>query len=232
MDKNSIYVSLFNSLIGIALTVLVKGAVMIGGIICIAILTILWIERKWIYENIFKRRISHTITGYAAIVLLMAGVLTLLSQTDRDTSLIVKNVQTYLSFLNHDKYKQAYPFLSELSKKNYSADKFVDDHEKAKVVAQDFRINKVVLNEFDDSKALVEVSSPFNIYGQASLNLEMVKEKDEWHVVLNPQSLFAKAPLPTVSPASSQASNRSPSGSRDKDKKESGKVGKFFKGLF
>jgi hypothetical protein len=184
--------------------------------------TIVFIEHKWVYEKVFKRRKWRAILGYAVFVVTMAGFLVLITRPNRDISVIVKNVHNYFEHLRPGEYQQSYDLLSDLSRKSYSLSDFIIDHDKNKVEVRDFRIDEVTLNEFDKAKAMVRISSPFSVYGQSNLSLEMVKEDDTWHMVFSPSMVRPKNTT-TAEDDNTKAQHRRP---RD------GKVGHFFKSLF
>ncbi|MBI2340105.1 MAG: hypothetical protein HYU99_07070 [Deltaproteobacteria bacterium] len=224
MDKKTLYVSFFNALIGVLVSLLLKGNLMIGVLIFIFLLTILWIERRWAFEKIFRKKVSFAVVGYAVFFLAVAGVLSLLTRSNRDSAVIVKQVGVYLDHLKPDEYKAAYGLLSAISKKNYSEAKFVSDHRRVGINVQDYRIDKVTINGFDTNKAVAEVSSPFLLYGQDTLALDLVKEGPEWKIVLSPTM---------VASSSRPSSPGLPTGEeKEKKKKGRGKVSNFFRSIF
>ncbi len=195
MKKQTLYVAFFNSLLGIVLSLLLKGNLLIYGLTFIVLLTIIFIERQWIFEKIFKRRKGRAVLGYLVMLALMIGFLILLTQPNRDTYLIVQATHQFLDHIHPGEYEEAYKALSEVSKRNYSENDFTSDHDAFRITIQDYRIDEVLINEFDKKKAVVKVSSPFSMYGQNSLNLEVVNDKSGWHVAFSPSMIDHKSPL-------------------------------------
>lgn len=224
MNKESLYIAFLNALFGVVLSLLLKGNLLIYGLTFIVVVTILFIERRWIYEKIFKRKTWRAVAGYACLGLLMIGFAFLVTRSNRDMSLIVKTARDYLSDLQPNKYPQAYEKLSTPSKKSIPLDLFIKNHTQASVTVHDFRIEQAELNEFDKSKAVVRVSSPFLIYGQNSVALELVKEEGKWWVVLSPQMIDQKN---LQSTAANDSTHRV-----KKRSSSSGKMGHFFRSLF
>jgi len=212
VNKQNLYVSLINTLIGISFSLLLKGNVLICVLAFIILITILFIERQWLYEKIFRRKKWFAVAGYGVVALIMVITLVIFTQSSRDTSLIVKNVNMYFDNIKAGDYKAAYEQLSDVSKKAYSLNDFVADHSGNRGKIQDFRVDDVILNRYDDKKAVVTISSPFLIYGQDTLPLELVREDDGWRIVLN------KAIV----------DNRMPG----KETKKGGAVSRFFKKVF
>ena len=164
---------------------LLKGSILDVILIVIAIGTIIFIERKWIYENVFRRKKLYAMTGYSFLALLMLAFLFLITLPSRDTSHIVKLVNGFLQNVTVGDYRSAYEQLSEVSKKAYTVKDFVNDHVENRIKVQNFRIDKVIFNEYDKSKAVVVLSSPFTLYGRETLNLEMIKEEKVWRIVFS-----------------------------------------------
>src|SRR5215471_14133902 len=163
MTRQNLYVAVFNAFLGVVFSLLLKGSTLIYVLTFIMVGTIVFIEHKWVYENVFKRRKWRAIVGYAVFVATMAGFLILITSPNRDVSVIVKTVHNYFDHLKPGEYQQSYDLLSDLSRKNYSLSDFIIDHDKAKVEVRDFRIDEVALNEFDKQKAMVRISSPFSV---------------------------------------------------------------------
>jgi len=224
MDRQNFYVAVFNAFLGVIFSLLLKGSLLIYVLAFIMVTTIVFFERKRIYEKVFHKNIWIAILGYGVLVGLMVGFLNLITRPDRDISLIIKSVQSFFQHLKPGEYDQAYASLSEISKKNYPEKDFVSDHEKSKVKIQDFRIDTVTLNEFDKKKAVVMLSSSFRLYGQNNLAIEMVKEEDRWNVVLSPSVVQTKN-VPTETPEPANAARKAKA-------KKGGKVSRFFKSIF
>jgi hypothetical protein len=192
MNKQNLYVALVNAVAGVAISLLLKGNLLIYGLAFIAILTILLIERRWIYEKVFRGKFWWTVTGYAVVFLAMIGAFYLINRANRDISLIIKATHDFVEHLKPGEYDKAYALLSDISKKSYPMDSFIKDNERSSVKIEDFRIDGVELNEFDKKKAVVKVSSPFLIYGQSSMSFESVKEDDGWRLVFTPSIIQQK----------------------------------------
>lgn len=224
MTRQNLYVAVFNAFLGVVFSLLLKGNLLIYVLTFIMVGTIVFIEHKWVYEKVFRRRKWRAVAGYAIFVMAMAGFLILITRPNRDVALIVKSIHHFLDHLKPGEYSQAYEAMSKISKDNYPLPEFLADHEKSKLTIQDFRIDEITLNEFDKKKAVVRVSSPFSIYGQNHLSIEMVNEEDGWHVVLSPTINRPKTVL------SEDAENDS--GTKKERKRREGKVTRFFKSIF
>lgn len=212
MNKQNLYVSLINTLIGIGISLLLKGNVLICVLAFIILITILFIERQWLYEKIFRRKKWFAVAGYGAVALIMVITLIIFTKSSRDTSVIVKNVNIYFDNIKAGDYQAAYDELSNMSKKAYSLNEFVADHSGNRMKIQDFRVDDVIFNRYDHKKAVVTISSPFLIYGQGTLPLEMVNEDDGWRIVLSKAIVDGRMP--------------------GKENKKSGAVSRFFKKIF
>lgn len=224
MTRQNLYVAVFNAFLGVIFSLLLKGNLLIYVLTFIMVGTIVFIEHKWVYEKVFRRRKWRAVAGYAVFVLAMAGFLILITRPNRDVALIVKSVHGFLDHLRPGEYDQAYEALSQISKKNYPLPEFLADHEKNKAQVQDFRIDQITLNEFDKKKAVVRISSPFSIYGQNNLAFEMVSEDEGWHVVMSPSMARPKTLV--------SEDTEGEGGARKEKKRREGKVTHFFKSIF
>jgi hypothetical protein len=193
---------------------LLKGSILAVVLIVIAIGTIIFIERKWIYENVFRGKKRYAVAGYSLLASGMLVFLFLITSQGRDTSHIIKLVNGFLQNVTTGDYRGAYERLSEVSKEAYTLQDFVHDHVKNRIKVQNFRIDEVIFNEYDKRKAVVVISSPFTLYGRETLNLEMIKEKKEWRIV------FSRTIFNTNSPG------------QGKSKQQGGYITNFFKKLF
>ena len=193
---------------------LLKGSILAVILIVIAIGTIIFIERKWIYENVFGRKKLYAMAGYSFLVAVMLAFLFMITLPSRDTSHIVKLVNGFLQNVTMGDYQSAYEQLSEVSKKAYPLKDFVNDHVEKRIKVQNFRIDEVIFNEYDKRKAVVVVSSPFTLYGRETLNLEMSKEEKGWRLVFSRTIFHSTAP------------------EQGKSKKKGGSITNFFKKLF
>jgi hypothetical protein len=193
MNKQNLYLALLNAAFGVALSLLLQGNLLIYGLAFVALFTILLLERHWIYEKVFRQRFWWAVTGYAALFIGIIGVLSLVTQSNRDRSFIIKTTHDFIDHLKPGEYDQAYALLSEISKKSYPLESFVKDNQRFSIKVQDFRIDGVEFNEFDKTKAVVKVSSPFLIYGQSSMAFEFVKEDSGWRLVFTPSLMQQKS---------------------------------------
>ncbi|MBL7685758.1 MAG: hypothetical protein JNK65_06975 [Deltaproteobacteria bacterium] len=189
MNKQNLYVAFFNALLGVVMSLLLKGSVLIYVLIFIMILTILFIERQWIYEKVFRRKKARAILGYLVILTTLSGFLFLVTRPNRDTANIISTTQHFLNHLRPGQYEQAYLVLTENSKAQYRKEDFVNDHDLFHIQIQDFQIDEIRLNEFDSKKAVVKVSSPFALYGKTTMNLDLVKELEGWRITFSPRML-------------------------------------------
>ena len=222
MTRQNLYVAVFNAFLGVVFSLLLKGNLLIYVLTFIMVGTIVFIEHKWIYEKVFRKRKWPAIVGYVIFVIVMAGFIVLITRPNRDVSMIVNNVHAYFDHLKPGEYPKSYDMLSDLSRKNYSLSDFIIDHDKARVEIRDFRIDEVTLNDFDKKKALVRISSPFSLYGQTSLSLELVKDDDGWRLVFSPSMVRNK----------NTASADEENGKSLRKRPREGKVGHFFRSLF
>ncbi|MCX5856273.1 MAG: hypothetical protein NTZ24_17165, partial [Deltaproteobacteria bacterium] len=194
MKKENLYITLINIFIGMGVAFLLKGSILAVVLIVIAIGTIIFIERKWIYGNVFREKKRYAIVGYSSLAALLVVFLFLITSPSRDTSHIIKLVNGFLHNVTSGDYQGAYEQLSEVSKKAYTMKDFVHDHVKNRIEVQNFRIDEVIFNEYDKRKAVVVVSSPFTLYGRETLNLEMIKEEGGWRIVFSRTIFHPNAP--------------------------------------
>jgi hypothetical protein len=193
---------------------LLKGSILAVVLIVIAISTIIFIERKWIYKNIFRGKKQYAVVGYSFLAALMLLFLFLITTPSRETSQIVMMVNGFMQNVTSGNYQGAYEQLSKVSKKAYTQYDFVNDHVENRIKVQNFRIDEVIFNEYDKSKAVVVVSSPFTLYGRDTLNLEVVKEEEGWRIVFS-KTIFHPNTI-----------------DQGKSKKKGGAITNFFKKLF
>ena len=193
---------------------LLKGSILAVVLIIIAIGTIIFIERKWIYENVFRRKKRYAVAGYSFLAALMLVLLSLITSPSRDTSHIIKLVNGFLQDVTAGDYRGAYEQLSEVSKKAYTLKDFANDHADNCIKVQNFRIDEVIFNKYDKTKAVAVVSSPFTLYGRETLNLEMIKEEEGWRIVFSKTMFHPNTP------------------GQGKSKKTGGIITNFFKKLF
>ncbi len=214
MKKENLYITLINIFIGMGVSFLLKGSILAVVLIVIVIGTIIFIERKWIYENVFRRKKRYALAGYFFLAALMLAFLFLITAPSRDTSHIIKLVNGFLQNVTSGDYRGAYGQLSEVSKKAYTLDDFVNDHVENRVKVQNFRIDEIIFNEYDKSKAVAVVSSPFTLYGRETLHMEILKEEEGWRIVFSRTIFRPNAPA------------------QEKSNKREGAITNFFKKLF
>ena len=156
--------------------------------------TILFIERKWINERIFRQKKWCAIAAYSFLAVLLIVGLFFVTKPNREISLILKSVHVYLNDIKAGDYRGAYEQLSSASKKNYPLDHFIRYHSNKGIKIQDFTVDKVMFNQYDDRKAEVVVASPFLLYGREKLDLEMIKENKKWCIVVSKTTISDKIP--------------------------------------
>jgi hypothetical protein len=218
MKKEALYITLINIFIGMSVSFLLKGSILAVVLIVIVIGTIIFIERKWIYENVFRRKKQYAMAGYFLLSAFMLFFLFSITSPSRDTSHIIKLVNLFLQDVTVGDYRRAYEQLSEVSKKAYTLSNFVHDHRENDIKIRNFRIDEVIFNRFDKEKAVAVVSSPFTLYGRETLNLEMVKEEEGWRIV------FSRTIFHSTAPGQER--------SKGKSKRNGSSVTNFFKTLF
>lgn len=186
MNKQGIYITLVNAFIGIVASVLLKDNAVVAFIIITLIIgTVLFIERAWVNAFLFGNRKRYALAAYAVLGVVFLSGLYLVTQPMRKTSAIVASTTAYLEGLKAGDYPGAYACLSAESRQSYPLTHFIEDHAKGRVRIQDFTIDRVAFNKFDSKKAVATVSSPFGIYGQETLNMELIKEDAAWRVVFS-----------------------------------------------
>lgn len=167
------------------LTSLLKGSILAYALIVILIVTIIFIERAWIFENVFRGNKRYAAAVYFLLATIMLVVLFFITAPNRDTSTIVKRINVFMQNVTAGEYQGAYEQLSETSKKTYTLKDFADDHKEKQIKFQNFIIHEVIFNKYDNSQAVATLSSPFLLYGRETLNLEMIKEGGEWRIVFS-----------------------------------------------
>ena len=207
---------MINSFIGIAASLLLKDnavvAWIIGGLV---VTTVMYIERGWLQEHIFRNRRSSAFIAYSILAAVFLTGLFLATEPMRKTSAIIESTTTFLNGIKSGDYKSAYARLSFSSRQGYKLADFIEDHSKNHIKFKDFTIDQVTFNKFDNKKALATVSSPFSLYGHETLNLELIKETGEWRVVFSRNVVLAGKTL-----------------SSGKLNKKGGAISNFFNSLF
>jgi hypothetical protein len=197
-----------------SVTFLFKGSILAVVLIVIVIGTIIFIERNWIYKNVFRSKKRYAAVGYSFLAVLVLFFLFMISSQSRDTSQIIKLVNGFMQNVTSSDYRGAYAQLSEVSKKEYTLNDFVHDHLKNRIKVKNFRIDEVIFNEYDKKQAVAVVSSPFTLYGRETLNMEIIREEDGWRIVFSRAIFHPNALGP------------------EKNKQRGGSITNFFKKLF
>jgi hypothetical protein len=193
LNKGSIYITIANTFVGISASFLLNNSTVIAFILSVlAVGTVLGIERKWLKEKIFRHNKWFEIGVYSFLGVILIAGLFLLTKPDREMSQILKTVHVYLNDIKACDYRGAYGQLSSTSKKNYPLDHFIRYHSNKGVKIQDFTVDKVMFNQYDNKKAEVVVTSPFLLYGREKLDLEMIKENEKWCVVISKTTILDK----------------------------------------
>jgi len=226
MDRQNLYVALLNAVLGVAISLMLNGNLLIYALAFIAILTILIIERRRIYEKIFRQKIWFAVAGYAALGVVMIVAYTMINRTGRDKVEIIQMTRDFMKHIKPDEYDKAYDLISDTSKKTYSKENFLKDNQRVAAKIEDFRIDGVEFNEFDKQKAVVKVSSPFMIYGQSSMSFECVEQENGWRLVFTPSIVQSKGMQ------ASQSGGGSRSTSRRRSSGGSGSLGSVFRSMF
>lgn len=200
MNRQSIYITLINTFIGMGASLLLKDNVLLVFILSFLVIgTIIFIERKWLDEKIFKKKKWYAMAAYSALAVIFIIGLLFVTKPGRETSLIITSINVFLNDIKTGDYKGAYEQLSNASKKTYPLNDFTSDHSNNRLGIQDFTIEQVIFNKYDDKKAVTVVSSPFLLYGQETLHLEMIKEGQGWRVVFSRKIAMGKASASSMS---------------------------------
>lgn len=197
---------------------LLKGGVLAVVLIIIAVGTIIFIERKWIYENAFRSKKWYATVGYSSLAVMILLIVFLITLPGRDTSRIINLVNGFLQEVTAGNYQSAYKQLSNVSKKTYTLNDFANDHTESHIKIQNFRIDEVIFNKYDKRKAVVVVSSPFTLYGRETLSLETIKEKEGWRIVFSRTMIHPNATAQEKS--------------KGKSRKNGGLITNYFRKLF
>ena len=205
-----------NSFIGIGASLLLKDNALVALIIgALVIGTVIFIERAWLNEYMFRNQRGIALAAYSVLAIMFLAGLFLVTEPMRKTSAIIATTTTFMNDIKSGDYKDAYAHLSRASRQGYPLADFIGDHSGDRVKIKEFTIDQVTFNKFDNKKALAMVSSPFRIYNHETLNLELIKEDGAWLIV------FSRNIVVTVkSPISS------------KTKKKGGAVTNFLNSVF
>ncbi len=193
MNKQGIYITMINSFVGIVASLLLKDNAVVALIIAALVIgTIVFIERAWLNENVFRNRRRYACAAYSVLAGVLLVGMFLVTEPSRKTTAIITSTTTFLNGVKSENFEAAYAQLSHASRQSYPLADFIGDHSKNRIKIQDFTIDQVTLNKYDAKKALAMISSPFTLYGHDSLNLELLKEDGEWRVVFS-KSIVATA---------------------------------------
>ena len=186
MNRQSIYITLINTFLGMGASLLLKDNVLLALILSFLVIgTIIFIERKWLDEKIFRKKKWYAIAAYSALAVTFIIGLSFVTKPSRETSHIITSINVFLNDIKTGDYKGAYGQLSDASKKTYPLNDFISDHSNNRISIQDFTIDQVIFNKYDDKKTVAVLSSPFLLYGHETLHLEMIKEDQGWRVVFS-----------------------------------------------
>ncbi len=193
MNRQSIYIAFINTFIGIGASLLLKDNVLIVLILSFLVIgTIIFIERKWLDENIFRKKKWYALSVYSALAVIFIIGLSFITKPGRETSHIITNINVFLKDIKTGDYKGAYEQLSNASKKTYPLNDFTRDHSNNRISIQDFTIEQIIFNKYDDKKTVAVISSPFLLYGHETLHLEMIKEDHKWRFVFSRKIVTGK----------------------------------------
>lgn len=216
MNKQSLYVTITNTFIGLSASLLLKDNALVTWVIAgLVIATILYIERAWLTEHLFSNKSSYTYSAYAVLAVIFLVGLFFATEPMRKTTAIIASTTSFLNGVKTGDYKNAYQNISHTSQQDYSLDDFTADHANGCAKIKDFTIEQVTFNRFDSNKALAVVTSPFKIYGHEILSLELVKEEGAWRVVISRKIV------------ATEKSDQAP-----KAKKKVGALSKLFNSIF
>ncbi len=215
MNRQSIYIAFINTFIGIGASLLLKDNVLIVLILSFLVIgTIIFIERKWLDENIFRKKKWYALSVYSVLAVTFIIGLYFVTKTGRETSHIITNINVFFNDIKKGDYRGAHGQLSNASKKTYPLSDFSRDHSNNPNSIQDFTIEQVLFNKYDGKKTVAVLSSPSLLYGHETLHLEMIKEDHKWRVVFSRK-------IVTIKDAASS-----------KSRKRDGVVTHLFKKLF
>lgn len=187
---------MINSFLGLGASLLLKDNIAIAWIVgALVISTVIFIERAWLNENLFRKRRSYSLIAYSVLTITFVVGLYLVTGSMRKTSAIITSTSSFMTGIKAGDYKTAYTHLSAASQSSYPLASFVEDHVYNRIKIEEFTIDQVTFNKFDSKKAVAIVSSPFTIYGHETINLELVKEEGIWRVVLSRNVVVAGKPL-------------------------------------
>jgi hypothetical protein len=186
LNRQGFYITLINTFIGIGASLLLKDNLLIALLLSFLVMgTIIFIERKWLDEKIFRKNKWYAIAGYSVLAVTLIIGLSFLTKPGRETSHIITSINIFLNDIKKGDYKGAYEQLSQASKNTYPLNDFTRDHSNNRLSIQDFTIDQVIFNKYDDKKTVAMISSPFLLYGHETLHLEMIKEDHQWRVVFS-----------------------------------------------
>jgi hypothetical protein len=208
LNKQGIYIAIINTLIGLGTSLLLKDNAVVACIITALIIgTILFIERAWLNEHLFRQKKHIALAAYSGLAITFLVGLFFVTEPMRKTSAIVARTTSFLNCIKSGNYNDAYTHISRASRQGYPLADFIRDHTTAHIKIQDFTIDQVTFNKFDDKKALIAVSSPFMLYDHATLNLELIKEEGAWRIVFSRKTVVTEPPSKSLKPPKTKRKN-------------------------
>jgi uncharacterized membrane protein len=216
VNKQGLYLTIINTFLGLGATLFLKdNAVVTWLIISLVAVTIIFIERSWLNEHLFRNRPLFKYGSHATLAAVFLVGLFITTEPMRKTSAIIASTTAFLNGVKSSDYPKAYAHLSLSSRQDYSLADFSTDHANMVNKIRDFTIDQVTFNKFDSKKAVAVVTSPFKIYGHETLNLELIKEEKAWRVILSRKMVAAEKPPQAP-----------------KTKKKSGGISNFLNSIF
>jgi hypothetical protein len=235
LNRPSLYVAVINTMIGVGASLLFKDNLAIAWVLMgLVLITIIYIERAWLFANVFRNRLGIAVVTATLLAALFLAGLVVTTEPQRKTRAVVRTITLFLGNLKSNNQYTAYNLLSRSSRETYLRADFIDDHSGCRRL-KDFTIEQVTLNHYDGNKAQVQVSSPFQIFGHNTTNLELVREMGEWRVVLDRKEVILErlSPAPATTAVKRPVPKKRAKRSTSEDpKKKSGAVTSFFKKIF
>jgi hypothetical protein len=234
LNRQSLYVAIINTMIGVGASLLFKDNLAIAWVLMVLVLiTIIYIERAWLFVNVFRSRLGIAVATATLMAALFLAGLVVTTEPQRKTRAVVRTITLFLGSLKSNNQSAAYNLLSRSSRETYLRADFIGDHSGCRRL-KDFTIEQVTLNHYDGNKAHVQVSSPFQIFGHGTTNMELVREMGEWRVVLDRKEVIVEQPAPAPAaavkrPVPKKGAKRT---APEDLKKKNGAVTSFFKKIF
>ena len=177
---------MINTFLGLGASLLLKDNIVIAWLIgALVIGTVIFIERAWLNEYMFRNRKSYSLAAYSILAGVFLAGMFFVTEPMRKTSAVIASTTAFLTGVKSGDYKDAYACLSAASQMSYPLTDFIEDHSRNHIKIREFTIDQVTFNKFDRNKALANVTSPFTLYGHEALNLELIKEGGAWRIVFS-----------------------------------------------